>query len=82
MLDVTVFEHDIEAGIHIGLLNYDQLKAEATKLYRDSKPLAARHIAQAIAQNPQTIPPVISKILDQVKVCQHHGTCLMLDKTP
>lgn len=76
---VAIFENDFEAEVHMVLPNYEQLKTEATKLYRDSKPLIARHIAQSVSQEPKNIPSVVSQILEQVKACQHHGTCLKLD---
>lgn len=78
---LAVFEHKFEIEIHHALPEYNQLKAEAKRLFgTDSKPLTARYIANQVVHDPGNIPQYVRDILDRVKGCRRHGSCLMLEK--
>jgi putative ATP-dependent endonuclease of OLD family len=77
---VAVFEHEFEVEVQHPLPEYEKLKSEATEIFgNDSKPLIARYIARQISQDVDHIPEVIKVILDNVKLCTFHGSCLFLD---
>jgi putative ATP-dependent endonuclease of the OLD family len=77
----TVFEHEFEVEVHHPLPEYDKWKEEATKFFgNDSKPLAGRYIARK-AVEAGVIPEIIPQILENVKFCDHRGTCLMLESS-
>jgi len=80
---VTVFEYEFEVEVHHTIPNYDKLKSDAGALFgNDSKPLIARYIANEVIKDPESISPILREILEQVKMCIHHGSCLILDEKP
>ncbi len=75
---VTVWEHDFETDVHSSIANYSELKHQATRLFgSDSKPLVARYIAGQVVKDLDSIPACITDLLEKVRACENHGSCLM-----
>jgi predicted ATP-dependent endonuclease of OLD family len=78
---VAVFQNKFEVQVHHSLPNYEAIKAEASKWYKDIKPLLARHIAlHVVEEMPEAIPPILHEIRDKIRSLEWHGSCLMLDE--
>ncbi|AEV97456.1 hypothetical protein A4D02_35735 [Niastella koreensis] len=64
----TVWERNFEDEFHRSLVNYNQLKSEAKKLYgNDSKPLTARYISEKISNDPAKIDAKIDSMINKLK---------------
>jgi predicted ATP-dependent endonuclease of OLD family len=77
---VTVFQNNFEVQVHHSLPNYATIKAEASKWYKDIKPLLARHLAlHVVEEMPDAIPSIFRDMRDKIRGLQWPGSCLMLD---
>lgn len=74
----AIWERDFEETFHKQVGKYDELKAEATKLYgTKSKPLAGRFVADSLtAKYPEAISPYVDKLIDKIKECCWQQSCL------
>ncbi|SHN06522.1 ATP-dependent endonuclease [Polaribacter sp. KT 15] len=63
----SIWEKDFEEEFHKNIENYEEIKAEAKKLYNNnSKPLTARYFSEKICKTPDKIDKKIDLLIEKI----------------